>query len=315
MSEKEIYRELCEEEDSIPVFSRDWWLDAACEDDWDVFVVGKEGGRILAAFPLYIPCEKVVSMPHYTQTMGVWFAPEAPDMKYTSLLRQRQAICAQLIERLKPYKNFFQHFNYGFTDWLPFYWEGYVQTTRYTYILHDIKDFDKLQKAMSQQTRRNLKMAEEQAIDVRRGIPVEAFLHVQEQTFERQQQRNKQSAAVLLRLIKAARARGQGDLFGGYDADGNLHAAAFVVWQKSSAYYIAGGSDPTRRASGAHSLVLWEAIKHVSAYTDTFDFEGSMLPGVERFFREFGAVQTPYFQIRKGQPGLIDRIRRKLKNR
>lgn len=315
MSEKDRYRKLCVEDDSIPVFSRDWWLDAACEDDWDAFVMEKEGGRIQAAMPLYIPCEKVVSMPHYTQTMGIWFAAEADDMKYASVLRQRQAICAQFIERLKPYKSFFQNFDCGFTDWLPFYWEGYAQTTRYTYMLHGIKHFDGLLEAMSQQTRRNLKTAEEQSVEVRRGIPADAFLQVQALTFERQQQRNKQSTAVLLRLIEAARARGQGDLFGGYDADGNLHAAAFVVWQKRGAYYIAGGSDPARRTSGAHTLVLWDAVRHVSQYTDTFDFEGSMLPGVERFFREFGGVQTPYFQLSKGQPGFFDRVRRKLKNR
>lgn len=254
-------------------------------------------------------------MPHYTQTQGIWFRPEASDMKYASLLRQRQVICQSFIERLKPYKSFFQHFSYDFTDWLPFYWEGYAQTTRYTYILHDIKDFKGRLAGMSQQTRRNLKNAEEWNIEVHRGISTDVFLQIPALTFERQHQRNKQSTEVLRQLIDAARARGQGDLFGGYDAEGHLHAVAFIVWQKSAAYYIAGGSDPIRRSSGAHSLVLWEAIKQVSQHTDTFDFEGSMLPGVERFFREFGAVQTPYFQITKGQPGLIDRVCRKLKNR
>jgi hypothetical protein len=311
---KDVYRELCRKEDCIPVFSRDWWLDAACGDDWTALVKEKNG-RIQAAMPLYTPCRWVVSMPHYTQTMGVWFAAEADDMKYASRLRHRQVICACFIEKLKPYKSFFQNFDCGFTDWLPFYWEGYAQTTRYTYILYDIKDFDKRLGAMNRQTRRNIKVAEDRSIEVHRGISADDFLQMQELTFERQRLRNKQSRAVLLRLIEAAHARGQGDLFGGYDADGNLHAAAFVVWQKSSAYYIAGGSDPLRRTSGAHTLVLWDAIRYVSQYTDAFDFEGSMLPGVERSFREFGGVQTPYFQISKGKPSLMDRVLRKLKNR
>ena len=33
-----------------------------------------------------------------------------------------------------------QNFHYGITDWLPFYWEGYRQTTRYTYMLKDIRN-------------------------------------------------------------------------------------------------------------------------------------------------------------------------------
>jgi len=113
-------------------------------------------------------------------------------------------------------------------------------------------------------------------------------------------------------LIEVCQRRNQGELWGGYDPQGRLHAAVFVVWQKQSAWYIAGGGDPSLRHSGAHSLVLWEAIQQVAQFTDIFDFEGSMMPGVERFFREFGGIQTPYFTIQKGKPNLFDRIMVKL---
>ena len=311
---KDLYRELCKKEDSIPVFSRDWWLDAACGEDWDV-LLDEKNGKIHAAMPLYVHCRHIITMPHYTQTMGVWFAAGATDAKYSSLLEQRQAICKSFIEKLKPYKSFLQNFSHDFTDWLPFYWEKYLQTTRYTYILHGIKDTEKILSGMSQQTRRNLKKAEEQSVTVRRGVGIDEFLKIQSLTFERQKKRNTQSSAVLRRIIEATRERGQGDIFGGYDKEGNLHATAFIVWQNSSAYYIAGGGDPSLRSSGAHTLVLWEAIKYVSRYTDTFDFEGSMISGVERFFREFGAVQTPYFMISRGKLSFLDRARMKMKSK
>ena len=311
---KELFRTLCKEEASIPVFSRDWWLDAACGGDWEVLVKEKNG-RIQATMPLYKPCNHIVTMPHYTQNMGVWFASEAADTKYTSRLEHRQAICQYFIEKLQRYACFHQNFSFEFTDWLPFYWAGYAQTTRYTYILHHIKETEKIWSEMSQQTRRNIKTAEEMSITVGCDVTIEDFLKVQALTFERQNKRNKQSEAVLRRLIYVAKERGQGAIFGGYDPSGKLHAVAFVVWQPSSAYYIAGGGDPMLRSSGAHSLVMWEAIRQVAQYTDTFDFEGSMILGVERFFREFGAIQTPYFLIKRGRPGLIDRFRMKLKNR
>lgn len=106
---------------------------------------------------------------------------------------------------------------------------------------------------------------------------------IQAQTFKRQQITNKEDMEVLIKLINICRKRDQGDLWGGYDEKGRLHAVAFIVWQESSAWYLAGGGNPTLRESGAHSLILWEAIRYVSQYTDTFDFEGSMIPGVERF--------------------------------
>jgi hypothetical protein len=308
---KNLYRELCVHEDSIPVFLRDWWLDCACGENWDVLLSVKNG-EVIAAMPLYLPVGNVVSMPHYTQVMGVWFARESADTKYSSILEHRQAVCKQFIEKLRKYKSFLQNFDYDFTDWLPFYWEGFKQTTRYSYILDNLKSRDIILENMSQQIRRNLKKSEKAQITVRRGVPIEDFIKIQTLTFERQNKKNKQSSAVLSRLVETAQNREQGDIFGGYDSDGNLHAVAFVVWQKSSAYYIAGGGNPVFRSSGAHSLVLWEAIKHVSQYTDTFDFEGSMIPGVERFFREFGALQKPYFTISKGKLSFGDRVRIKI---
>jgi hypothetical protein len=311
---KDLYRELCRTEESIPVFSRDWWLDIVCDEQWDVLIVRRKG-RILSSLPLYIPASGVVTMPHYTQTMGVWFLPESDDTNYCSVLERRQSICRELIKKLDKYSAFYQNFSCDFTDWLPFYWAGFNQTTRYTYILENIKDTEYLLTNMDGQARRNIRNAVKNLIEVRSDVCIDEFLKVQSLTFERQNKRNKQSSEVLIRLIEESRKRKQGDIFGGYDKDGNLHAAAFVVWQKSSAYYIAGGGDPSFRSSGAHSLVLFEAIKYVSRFTDIFDFEGSMIPGVERFFREFGALQKQYFLIYRGRMSLLDRLKIKIRSR
>lgn len=161
---------------------------------------------------------------------------------------------------------------------------------------------------MSSNIRRNITKAKEKYhITVKKGISIEDFLLVQAQTFERQQVTNKEDTKVLIKLIDTCRKRNQGDVWGGYDEQGRLHAAAFIVWQESSAWYLAGGGNPALRESGAHSLILWECIRYVSQYTNTFDFEGSMIPGVERFFREFGAIQTPFFTITKGKLSLLNK--------
>lgn len=306
---KETYHTLCQTTESIPVFSQDWWLDITCGSaKWEVLLF-EQNGHIQAAWPVYRPCSNIISMPPYTQTMGIWFAPLAEDTKYISVLEHHQTICKQLLEKLSPYKSFLQNFHHSFTDWLPFHWRDFRQTTRYTYLLNDLSDAQRLQANMSQNMRRNIKKAREQYnITVKKGIPVDDFLKVQAQTFERQGIKNKQSTAVLQNLIDTCRKRKQGDLWGGYDAEGKLHAAVFIVWQKKTAFYMAGGGNPLLRSSGAHSLVLWEAIQYVANYSETFDFEGSMLPGVERFFREFGAIQTPYFTISKGKLSLLDRV-------
>lgn len=313
MTDKDKYRLLCGSEESIPIFSRDWWLDTACgEARWDVLLIEKKG-RVLAALPLYIPCRGIVSMPPFTQTMGPWFAPESEDTKYTSVLGKRQELSASFIERLRAYPVFMQNFHYEVTDWLPFYWADYQQSTRYTYLLKSMDDPARIWNGMSLHIRRNIRKAKEKHhITVRRGIPREDFMRMHEATFKRQRIAIPQDTRHLRSLIDTCLKRGQGDLWGGYDAEGRIHAAAFVAWQESSAYYLAGGGDPALRGSGAHSLVLWESILALSGVCERFDLEGSMLPGVERFFREFGAIQTPYFTISKGKLSLLDKARIKL---
>lgn len=175
-------------------------------------------------------------------------------------------------------------------------------------MLKDIRNTKAILGNMSFNIRRNITKARDKYhITVKKGISIEEFLLIQAQTFKRQQITNKEDMEVLIKLINICRKRDQGDLWGGYDEQGRLHAVAFIVWQESSAWYLAGGGNPTLRESGAHSLILWEAIRYVSQYTDTFDFEGSMIPGVERFFREFGAIQTPFFTITKGKLSLLNR--------
>ena len=78
--------------------------------------------------------------------------------------------------------------------------------------------------------------------------------------------------------------------------------AAIIFWNPDSAYYLMGGRNPKLRSSGATSLCMWEAIQFSASVTKSFDFEGSMNEPVERFFRAFGAVQTPYFSIKKTLP-------------
>jgi predicted acetyltransferase len=81
------------------------------------------------------------------------------------------------------------------------------------------------------------------------------------------------------------------------DGDDRVHAVAYLVWDSASAYYLLSGADPALRSSGAQSLLLWEAIRRARDVTSTFDFEGSMLAPVERFFRDFGGRQTPYLHV------------------
>ena len=198
MSNKDKYRLLCNTEKNIPIFSHDWWLDTVCgEKKWDVLLI-EQKGKIQATLPLYVPHSDIVSMPSYTQTMGPWFTASSSDTKYTTELGRRQELCKQFTEELKRYPHFLQNFNYDITDWLPFYWAGYNQTTRYTYLLKNIRDHQAVWENMSPNIRRNITKAQNKYhISVKKGIPLNEFLAVQAQTFDRQHVRIKDTITLI----------------------------------------------------------------------------------------------------------------------
>ena len=308
MTDKEKYRNLCREEESIPIYSLDWWLDTVCgEDNWEVLLY-ENGGVIEASMPIYIPTKGVITMPSHTQTMGIWFNPVRESSKYNKELSRKQQICTYFLEeKLSEYRCFLQNFSHTFTDWLPFYWKGYKQTTRYTYILPQIADRELLWADFRKDLKKNITRAKEKChLTVRRGVPVADLLDIRNKTYQRQGKRPNDQA-ILDRVIVECCRRGQGDIWGAYDEQGRLHVAIFFAWQGKYAYCLASGGEPALRGSGAQSLVMWEAMADLASIVESLDFEGSMVEAIGLFNRSFCSIQVPFFCITKGHLTLIDR--------
>lgn len=83
------------------------------------------------------------------------------------------------------------------------------------------------------------------------------------------------------------------------DSEGNLHSAVYIVFDQNWVYYFFSGTDPQYRKSNFQTVLLGQIIRFACDTGRGFDFEGSMVPGIEQFFREFGPIQTPYFTIHK----------------
>jgi len=308
MNDKEQYRKLCANESSIPIYSRDWWLDCVCGvDKWDVLLyLNKES--IEAAMPYYVPCKGIISMPPYAQTMGIWFNPVFEDKLYPRNIFRKQTICEDFISRLPAHDYFLQNFHYSFTDWLPFYWKGFRQTTRYTYVLQDIGNPNELWNGLSGNISNNIQKAEKKfQLTVKRNIPTDLFMEINAKTYKRQGMKP-YHPEILRKLIELSRSRNQGDIWGAYDKENNLHATVFVVWQQSCAYCIASGYNEEFHKSNAQALLKWSAINDLSGQTCSFDFEGSMIRGIENISRGFGGQQTPFFVIEKGKMNLYKKM-------
>lgn len=158
MLAKDKYRKLCSIEESIPLFSQAWWLDSVCgEDKWNVCLVEK-GRKIYASMPYCIYHRKgfkFIKQPPLTQALGPWIRNESKNE--SKKLENEKKLMNALIEQIPKVDYFYQQWNYKNTNWLPFYWHGYKQTTRYTYRIPNIDDVDEVVKKFDAAKRKNIK--------------------------------------------------------------------------------------------------------------------------------------------------------------
>jgi lipid II:glycine glycyltransferase (peptidoglycan interpeptide bridge formation enzyme) len=79
-----------------------------------------------------------------------------------------------------------------------------------------------------------------------------------------------------------------------------IQAIVWQVWDNRCSYYFMGGQNHEGNSYKAMSLLLWQAIKEAKRRGhSTFDLEGSMDEGVERFFRNFGGNRSLYVVLQK----------------
>lgn len=301
VSRKEKYRQFSEKEKTIPLFSKGWWMDAVCGDHWDVILLEKEKD-IIAALPYFFTIkngEKAIQKAPLTQTNGIW-------MKYPPIKKNERKLSFEQkvidymiceIEKLNLVK-YEQYFHYSFTNWLPFYWKGYKQTTRYTYLIPDTKDLGQVYENVSSNVRKLIRKAEK-LVQVKEGMDIETFYEFNKQTFARQQLNIPYSFDIVKKIDEQCSKRNARKILYAIDENGQVHCCCYFIWDDRSVYYLMSGTDPTLRFSQSLTLLLFEGIKLANKLGKQFDFEGSMKKNIEHHFRQFGAIQVPYFHIYK----------------
>ena len=304
---KQRYRSFAKHEASLPLFARDWWLDAvAGPEGWDV-VVATRGGEVAAAMP-YRPRQRLgmhwLSQPPLTPHLGPWIRPTAA--KSSVALAREKDLMEELIEALPRFDYFIQNWHHARRNWLPFYWRGFKATIRYSYILPDLTDEAALWSDLDKSVRSTIRKAEKRYhLQVRDDLGLDVFLSLNRKTYARQGKKPAYEDALVRRLDKACEERKCRKILIAVDDQGRAHAGEYLVWDDNSAYALMGGADPELRHSGATCLCLWEAIRHAARVSQSYDFCGSMMEAVERQFRSFGARQQPYFHITKANNALL----------
>jgi len=89
----------------------------------------------------------------------------------------------------------------------------------------------------------------------------------------------------------------------------NLHAAAVLGFAETRVIYMNGSSSKEGKETRAMFVLMDHLIQWSRDKFPVFDFEGSNLPGVARFFEGFGAAKTMYARIVRAKLPFVGRMR------
>lgn len=291
------------------VFENKWWLDIVSQGNCvEVFV--EEENEVIAHWCVAMK-GRFVYTPPQTQTMGFWISPEV--LASDTYGNKRKEIINQLLDKVD-FKNGIIALGLQNTYFLPFIWRGFRVSPRVTYRLIDLTDLDAIYSKFAKIVKKNIKAAANK-VEIRESNDVKPLYTLLEKTFGMQKRKYPFSYTFIESIYTACKHHNAGKLLYAYDRAGNLHSGVMFVYDENACYYLLAGTDPQYRSSGANSLLLWEGIQFASENSKCFDFEGSMIEGIENFIRSFGGDPMVYYEVKRLGffSSLLDILRPKVK--
>jgi hypothetical protein len=161
----------------------------------------------------------------------------------------------------------------------------------------NVSDLSKAWSVLSESRRRNVNTARKLGLHVLPGLDMDRAASL----FRATRDDPDRWSPMLRRCHDALKERNQAEVFGIYGRSGELLGAIYLVWDRFRTYYLLGGYQHEDEQDGllAMSLGLWELMQMTKTKLDLpeMDLEGSMIPGVELFFRKFGGRLVPFYRI------------------
>jgi hypothetical protein len=305
MSNIEEYRKFCDQEESLPIFMQHWWLDIVCNSSWDV-ALSKKSGKIVGCLPFYLKKRgpfNLISQPRFSQFMGPYLKYPESD-RHEKLSSFENKTLKELIAGLPHADYLFFNLNFKTQNALPFIWNGYEARFSCTYKLFPVENEEILLRSLRSNIRTDIKKASN-SYHIIEGNECDQLFELIDLTFKRQNLPIGFSLNDLTALDRELQKRSCRKVMYAKNEQGDIHAGVYLVWDSDTVYYLLSGTNPDFKNYGLNSFLVWKGLLFASQQRKTFDFEGSTIEGIERFFRGFGATQFPMVQVSKTNSRLL----------
>lgn len=294
---KEVYRDLSTHR-RLPLFNQPGWLDAVSPGNWNVALSFDKEGQVTGALPFEIKRKgpfQVISNPPLTSFLSILFFPYSSLEKEVSIRFFVRQSLMELINQLPRASYSRLVLNSKHNYYLPFQWEGYRTSPRYSYYIPCIRDHDRLKDQVKSSVRTDLSKAAK-ILSVSTTDNCKDFYDFYRKNYralslvpldeERFAQMDYYLQSRDNRLILMAR----------NDRE-EVCSALYIVYDDKIAYSLIGVTDEKYKDTAGSTLLFWRAIELSSARAESFNFDGSQLPAVEFFLSKFTGHTKQYMEI------------------
>lgn len=243
---------------------------------------------------------------------GVLFA-EMEGNYYTTETNRRAALRLLLVEcnKLGSYDYFF-HPEFG--NWLLYYQAGYKETTYYTYriAVKGITREELLGNCAPRLRTKIRKTYSDNSLVVEKNVDAAICYRLLHETFMRKKEKIVFNRKLFDTLCRALNEVGSLHFYRAVSKTGEITSVLGIAYDKHCAYLLFSAYSEAAKMGGDNERLIYEAVCDAAERVNCFDFEGSMLQGVESYYRQFGGQMTPYFRIYK--PSIVGQVKEAVRN-
>jgi lipid II:glycine glycyltransferase (peptidoglycan interpeptide bridge formation enzyme) len=198
-------------------------------------------------------------------------------------------------------------------DMQVYFWNQYKVIPNYTYQIDLNQSEQALFECLSSEKRKSIRKAIKDELVIEMCNNNQVVFDLISKTFKR---KDKSVNDALIQKILFGFAQSHNSFAFVAFQNAKPIACTFVIYYGTTSYYLFGGYDDQLKHHGAGPVCMWQSMLHAKSLgIKTFDFEGSMLQEVERYFREFGGQLVSYFTIQKAWLPLEWLLKFKMRNR
>lgn len=282
----------------VPLFLREDWHGIVGEG-YERLGIRNKDGQVIAAFNLQRSRRaglKLISHPAFNPHCALWRKRGAsnPAKAVSEAKKLHTALADHLLAQDGMIHMAFPPEEQDLQPWA---WKGFKVVAQWTYRIDLTRGFEQVRAGFEAEQRNGIKKSRSGGAETVVTTDIDRVLACVRSTFARRGKGLDEQAAA--KIMHAFLNDSNGFAFVTKE-NGQDSAAAFCAYDGTTAYYLLGGVDKSRASGGAGAMAIDACLgRSVQLGLRVFDFEGSMIPEVERYFRTFGGTPTPYFTVNR----------------